>query len=85
MSAELKKGSDLQRNMVVYRLPPKRTNLDQKDLTSSHSLSGEQKEESKEELLLHSVIALSDEGMREIESLGRYYLAPSDTWLFVCD
>ncbi len=77
VSAELKKGSDLQRNMVVYRLPPKRRNLDQKDLTSRHSQSpsGEQKEESKEELLLHSVIALSDEAMREIESLGRYYLA----------
>jgi hypothetical protein len=80
------KSDAVMRNMVVYRLP--RSNATQDDSTeppavasisAAGSTATEPKEESREELLLHSVIALSDEGMQELDNLGRvkYILVPS--------
>jgi len=60
-------SDSLMRNMVIFRMPRP---------TPAPQFA---KEDNRPQLLLHSVISLSDEGMNEIDKLGkvRYILVPS--------
>jgi len=75
ITAPLRPGSDVERNMVIYRLPNKSTNTESdknnKNDTNPFANRTFIKKPGTDELLLHSVIALDDATMKQIESLGK--------------